>query len=179
MRVSCKIVALFALVCVLPVSMVAQGKGVPGKRDWHAATPAELAAVLPARAQVEKEHIETEMPTATGVIDSHGRVVAAVVLITAGYAANGKYYYYLLAQAPIRIGEDITLQPGTYAIGWTRATDGLLVHVYEAETGVPRGTVTAHPINQPLPIVPVKIWPPEERSVIQIGRFALPYSLEP
>ena len=179
MKVSCRVIVLLALVFMLPLTMLAQGKGMPAKRDWRAATPAELAAVLPARAPVEKEHIETEMSTATGVIDSHGRVVAAVVLITAGYAANGKYYYYLLAQAPIRIGEDIALEPGAYAIGWTRATDGLLVHVYEAETGVPRGTVTAHPINQPLPIVPVKLWPPSERSIIQIGRFALPYSLEP
>ena len=147
------------------------------KRDWRAATSAELEAVLPVRAPVVKEHIETEMRSATGVIDARGRVVAAVVLITAGYAANGKYYYYLLAQAPIRIGADIDLAPGAYAIGWTRATDGLLVHVYEAETGVMRGTATARPLNQPLPIVPVKIWPPSERSVLQIGRFAVPYSL--
>ncbi|MGA7159301.1 MAG: hypothetical protein WBY53_20830 [Acidobacteriaceae bacterium] len=169
---------LVALACMLPVSMAAQGKAASAKRDWRAATPAELQAVLPARAPVEKEHIETEMRSATGVIDAHGKVVAAVVLITAGYAASGKYYYYLLAQAPIRIGDDIPLGPGAYAIGWTRGTDGLLVHVYEAETGVLRGTVAAHPIGQPLPVVPVKIWPPAERSVIQIGRFALPYSLE-
>jgi hypothetical protein len=117
------------------------------------------------------------MRSATGVIDSRGKVIAAVVLITAGYSANGKYYYYLLAQSPMRIGTNIELAPGAYAIGWTRAPDGLLVHIYEAETGVERGTITAHPLSQPLPIVSVKIWPPSERSVIQIGRFALPYSL--
>jgi hypothetical protein len=116
------------------------------------------------------------MRSASGVIDSRGKVIAAVVLITAGYAANGKYYYYLLAQSPIRIGTNIELAAGAYAIGWTRATDGLLVHIYEAETGIERGTVTAHPLNQPLPIVSVKIWPPSERSVVQIGRFVLPYS---
>jgi hypothetical protein len=117
------------------------------------------------------------MRSATGVIDSRGKVIAAVVLITAGYSANGKYYYYLLAQSPIRIGTSMELTPGAYAIGWTRAPDGLVVHIYEAETGVERGKITAHPLSQPLPIVSVKIWPPSERSVIQIGRFALPYSL--
>lgn len=178
MNLSRRINLWLAVALLLPLSMMAQSKSAAGKRDWRAATSAELEAVLPARAPVEKEHIETEMRTASGVIDSHGHVVAAVVLITAGYAANGKYYYYLLAQAPIRIGTEIALAPGAYAIGWTRATDGLLVHVYEAETGVPRGTVTAYPLNQPLPVVSVKIWPPSERSVIQIGRFVLPYTLE-
>jgi hypothetical protein len=157
---------------------IAQTKVAKTKRNWRAATPSELESALPARATVEKEHIETEMRTATGVIDSHGKVVAAIVLITAGYAANGKYSYYLLAQNPIRIGADIVLPSGTYAIGWTRSPDGLLVHIYDAETGVERGISTAHPVTQPLPIVSIKIWPPSERSVIQIGRFLLPYSLE-
>jgi hypothetical protein len=126
---------------------------------------------------VEKERIETEMRTATGVIDSRGKVVAAVVLITAGYAANGKYSHYLLVQNPLKIG-DVLLPAGNYAIGWTRAPDGLLVHIYEAETGVERGTVVAHPLVQPLPIVSVKIWAPAEHSIVQIGRFALPYAME-
>ncbi len=168
---------LFGLVCAMPVCVLAQGGGPPSKLDWRAASFAQLEAALPARAQVQNEHIETEMRSATGVIDSRGHVVAAVVLITAGYAASGKYYYYLLAQAPIRIGGKITLEPGAYAIGWTRETDGLLVHVYEAERGVPRGDVTARPLTQRLPIVSVKIWPPAQHSVIQIGRFVLPYSL--
>lgn len=174
MRVLC-----LAMACLLP--MVGTGsaqKSGQGRREWRAATPAELAAVLPARAPVEKERIETEMRTATGVIDSRGKVVAAVVLITAGYAANGKYSHYLLVQSPVRIGSNIQLQPGNYAIGWTRATDGLAVHIYEAETGVERGTIIAHPLTQPLPIVSVKIWPPAEHSIIQIGRFALPYTME-
>ena len=168
---------LWVILCALPASLLGQGNGAAAtKRDWRAATPAELEAVLPARAPVEKERIETEMRSASGIVDSRGNVIAAVVLITAGYAANGKYYYYLLAQSPIRLGANIELSAGTYAIGWTRATDGLLVHIYEAETGIERGTVIAHPLSQPLPIVSVKIWPPSERSVVQIGRFVLPYS---
>ena len=165
-----------AMACVLTVGAGPQ-KSASVKREWRAATPAELAAVLPARAPVEKERIETEMRTATGVIDGRGKVVAAVVLITAGYAANGKYSHYLLVQSPIRIGGDVMLPVGNYSVGWTRAADGLQVHVYEAETGVERGTMVAHPLTQPLTIVSVKIWPPAERSIIQIGRFALPYAL--
>ena len=61
------------------------------RATWRAASPAELQAFLPARAPVEKERIETEMRTATGITDDHGHTVAAVVLITAGYAAEGKY----------------------------------------------------------------------------------------
>ncbi len=176
MNVTRRGVLLGAILCILSASMFCQRNGGSSKRDWRAATSTELEAALPARAQVEKEHIETEMRSASGIVNSRGRVTAAVVLITAGYAANGKYYYYLLAQSPLRIGTSIDLAAGSYAIGWTRATDGLQVHIYVAETGVELGTITAHPLSQPLPIVSIKIWPPSERSVIQIGRFVLPYS---
>ena len=144
-------------------------------KTWTTATPTQLEAAIPARAPVEKERIETEMSSASGIVDSHGKVIAAVVLITAGYAAHGKYSHFLLAQAPLRIGE-IRLVPGNYVIGWTRATDGLSVHVYEAATGKDLGATLAKPQTQTLPVVPVKIWPPAERSMIQIGRFMLPYT---
>ena len=36
---------------------------------WHQATSTELASLLPARAPVIKEHIETEMRTASGIVD--------------------------------------------------------------------------------------------------------------
>lgn len=177
MKLTRREVLLAAILCAVSAPLIGQGSGVASKRDWRAATSAELEAALPARALVEKERIETEMRSASGVIDSRGRVIAAVVLITAGYAASGKYYYYFLVQSPIRIGSNIDLAPGSYAIGWTRGNDGLLVHIYEAETGIERGTITAHPLSQPLPVVSIKIWPPSERSIIQIGRFVLPYSL--
>ena len=162
--------------CLLPGALVAQAKAPVGKREWRTATPTELEALLPARAPVERERIETEMSSATGVIDSHGKMVAAVVLITAGYAANGKYSHYLLTQIPIRIGDDIKLQAGAYVIGWTREQDGLRVHVYEAATGVERGISLARMMTQPMPVVPIKIWSPSDRSIIQIGRFQLPYT---
>lgn len=169
-------IGCLALLCLLPLAG-AQKSG-PSRREWRAATPAELAAVIPARALVEKERIETELRTETGVINGHGKLVAAVVLITAGYAANGKYSHYLLVQSPIRIGTGILLPVGNYVVGWTRAPDGLLVHIYEAETGVERGSMVAHALTPPLTVVSVKIWPPTERSIIQIGRFGLPYTME-
>lgn len=164
---------LLAALCWTPGMVWSQAKA---KREWRTATPTELEALLPARAPVERERIETEMSSATGVIDSHGKMVAAVVLITAGYAANGKYSHYLLTQIPIRIGDDIKLQAGAYVVGWTREQDGLRVHVYEAATGVERGVSLARMMTQPTTVVPIKIWLPSDRSVIQVGRFQLPYS---
>ncbi len=93
--------------------------GAQQKSAWRSATPAELQTALPARAQVEKERIETEMRTASGIIDPHGKIIAGVVLITAGYSADGKYSHYLLVQSPITIG-DVSLPIGNYVLGWQR-----------------------------------------------------------
>lgn len=157
------------------IGLAAQGK--TSKQVWHTATDAELEAVMPARAPVVNERIETETRSATGIIDGRGHVIGAIVLITAGYAANGKYSHYLLAQSGLKIGTDIVLKPGAYVIGWTREQEGLLVHVYEAATGVERGSLTAKLMDGKVTVVPVKIWPPSEKGVIQIGRFALPYAV--
>jgi hypothetical protein len=154
----------------------AQTKAV-ARQSWRSATSAELEAVMPARAPVVNERIETEARSATGVIDGRGHVIGATVLITAGYAANGKYSHYLLAQAGLKLGPDVVLKPGAYVIGWTREQEGLLVHIYEAATGVERGSVTAKLMDGKVTVVPVKIWTPNEKSVIQIGRFAMPYSV--
>ncbi len=156
----------------------AQAKPSAAKSVWTTASPKQLQAALPTRAPVEKERIETEMSSASGVVDGRGRVIAAVVLITAGYAAHGKYSHYLLAQAPLRIGGDIRLEAGEYVVGWVRVPEGLMVHVYDAETGKDRGATLAKPQTGPGPVVPVKIWPPAERGMIQIGRFMLPYAVE-
>ena len=95
---------------------------------WRTATAAELAALIPARAPVVSERIETEARSASGVTDEHGHFLAGVVLITAGYSANGKYADFLLLQAPIRVAET-TLPAGNYLIGWTRDNDSLLVTI--------------------------------------------------
>ena len=98
--------------------------GAQAKPGWRSATTEELKAALPLRAPVEKERIETEMRTASGIVNSHGKVIAGVVLITAGYSADGKYSHYLLVQSPITIAE-IALAPGSYVFGWQRTDEGL------------------------------------------------------
>ncbi len=92
--------------------------GVPPPRK-------SLRLFYPRGPPCEKERIETEMRTASGIINSHGKFIAGVVLITAGYSADGKYSHYLIVQAPITIA-DIALPPGSYVFGWQRTDDGLL-----------------------------------------------------
>ena len=165
--------ALFVLL-LCPFVQVAQAQ----RAAWHQATDAELASVLPARAPVEKEHIETEMRTASGIVNGHGHFIAGVVLLTAGYSADGKYSHYLLVQAPLRIG-GIALKPGEYVFGWTRAQDNeaLSVHFHVAATGELVGTTEAHLLAGSNRVTSLRIWPPKEKAVIQIGRFGIPYEL--
>jgi hypothetical protein len=155
-----------------PVQAMAQKSG------WRQATDAELTTLLPARAPVEKEHIETEMRTASGIVDAHGHYIAGVVLLTAGYSADGKYSHYLLVQAPIKVG-GIALKPGEYAFGWTRGQGGdtLSVHFHEASSGVLVGTTDAHRIVGQSRVESLHIWPPNDKGMIQIGRFSIPYEI--
>lgn len=146
------------------------------KATWRPATDAELASLLPARAQVVKEHIETEMRTASGIVNSHGRYIAGVVLITAGYSADGKYSHYLVVQAPIRIG-GIELKPGEYVFGWVRDGDALKVHFNAASTGDLVGETDARLIPGHTRVESLRIWPPTEKALIQIGRFGIPYEI--
>ncbi len=148
------------------------------KPVWRQATASELASVLPARAQVVNEQIETEMRTASGIVNSRGQFIAGVVLITAGYSADGKYSHYLLVQAPIRIAR-FTLPPGDYLLGWTRAgrEDALTVHFNAAATGKLLGIVKANRIHGPGRVESIHIWTPQSLGLIQIGRFGIPYKL--
>jgi len=150
--------------------------GAQVKSSWRSASTEELQAVVPLRAPVEKERIETEMRTASGIVNSHGKVIAGVVLITAGYSADGKYSHYLIVQAPITIA-DIALSPGSYVFGWQRTDDGLVVKFYEANTGIERGTATAHRMPQGSRVESFRLWPPGDQPILQIGRFSLPYRL--
>jgi len=144
---------------------------------WRAATPTELREIIPVRAQVETERIETEFRTASGITDGNKRFVAGVVLITAGYAAEGKYSNFVVAQVPIRI-EALTLQPGSYLFGWKHAgEDALEVSFYEAESGKLLGTVNAKRISRLGRIESFYISPPHDGAQIQIGRFAMSYEL--
>lgn len=146
------------------------------KTTWRQATDAELASLLPARAQVVKEHIETEMRTASGIVNSRGRYIAGVVLITAGYSADGKYSHYLVVQAPIRIG-GVDLKPGEYVFGWVRDGDALKVHFNAASTGDLIGEADARMIPGHTRVESLRIWPPNDKALIQIGRFGIPYEI--
>jgi hypothetical protein len=148
------------------------------RSSWRQATDAELASLLPARAPVEKEHIETELRTASGIVNARGQFVAGVVLLTAGYSADGKYSHYLLAQVPVRIG-GIALKAGEYVFGWNRAEGGdvLRVHFHEAATGALVGTTEAHLLPGSGHVTSLHIWPPGDKALIQIGRFGIPYEI--
>jgi hypothetical protein len=148
------------------------------KTAWRQATDAELAALLPARAPVEKEHIETEMRTASGIVNGRGHFIAGVVLLTAGYSADGKYSHYLVVQAPVKIG-GVALKPGEYAFGWERAKthDALSFHFNQAATGELVGTCEAYRMAGSSRVESLHIWPPGDKAIIQIGRFAIPYEI--
>ena len=171
-----------ASLLLLPLApLSAQTASQAPRPGWRQATEAELASLLPARAPVVKERIETEMRTASGIVDARGRFIAGVVLITAGYSADGKYSHYLVVQAPIKIG-GVELRPGEYVLGWVRdeTNESLKVHFHVAATGELVGNAEAR-INPGTSheVVPFRIWPPSEKAIIQIGRFAIPYELEP
>ncbi len=164
---------LFLALFVASVATIAHGQ----KAAWRQASDTELASLLPARAPVIKEHIETEMRTASGIVDGHGRYIAGVVLITAGYSAEGKYSHFLVVQSPIKVG-GVDLKPGEYVFGYTHNGDLLNVHFNEAATGTLVGTTDAHLIPSIKGITNLHIWPPATRAIIQIGRFGIPYELD-
>jgi hypothetical protein len=165
-----------ALLVVLLLSGTSHG--VPKTASWRQASDKELAGVIPARATVVNERIETEMRTASGVTDGHGKFIAGVVMITAGYAAEGKYSYFLSTQVAIKIA-DMELKPGEYVFGSHRTDEQTLeLKFYEAGTGKFLGPVQAIADKQRGPIRSLAISPPDNgKGSIKIGRFAFLYAL--
>jgi hypothetical protein len=161
-------------VCLIGCVLVCSAQSSHG--NWRAASEAELKSLFPARAPVVQERIETEMRTASGITDGKGHYIAAVVLITAGYSADGKYSHYFITQVPLKIG-DFSLHPGSYLIGWTREMDALNIHVYEAASGLLVGSIEAPRNSSITRVESFRIWPPADRSLIQIGRFTFPYQI--
>ncbi len=145
---------------------------------WHSASEGELRRLIPARAPVVAERIETEFRTASGITDGHGKFVAGVVLITAGYSAEGKYSNWLVTQVPVKIG-GLALPAGQYVFGWTRGEESLAVRFYEAATGRELGTVEAQHDMTIKRVESFRIWSPGEHGVLQLGRFVMPYTLHP
>jgi hypothetical protein len=143
---------------------------------WRPATESELKTVIPTRAPVEKERIETEFRTASGITDGKGRFIAGVVLITAGYSAEGKYSHFFLTQVPIKLG-DLPLGRGEYVFGWRKNQDSLTVSFYDAQTGKRLGDVEAVRLSRSGKIQSFEIQPPGEKPLILIGRFGFAYQI--
>ena len=148
------------------------------QHTWRAATEAELSQALPARAPGEEERIETEMRTASGIIEDAGHVTAGVVLITAGYSADGKYSHYIIVATPLRLA-GLSLAPGKYVFGWKRVAEGLDVHLYDAASGQEKGSVLAKLLPSATRVEAFRITAPGEHGIMQIGRFGIPYGVTP
>jgi hypothetical protein len=162
------------LACCLVLGSLAVLAAPPA--GWHSASEAELHTLIPARAPVIAERIETEFRTASGIVDGQGRGIAGVVLITAGYSADGKYSHYFVSQVPLHVGT-FSLPPGQYLIGWVRGPDALNVTFYLAQSGKPVGQVEATRNLAISRVESFRIWPPADKSLIQLGRFTFPYTL--
>lgn len=164
---------IFSLVFCLATAPVAASRA-----RWRAATEPELKKLIPARAPVIKENIETEFRTASGVTDGHGKFIAGVVMITAGYSAEGKYSHFFITQVPLRIGS-MDLQPGEYVFGYQRINnDTIRVSFYRAASGETVGNVEAHLNRKSSMVRSLLISPPvNSKASIQIGRFVFDYSV--
>jgi hypothetical protein len=145
---------------------------------WRIASATELKVVIPGRAPVMKENIETEMRTASGVTDGQGKFIAGAVMITAGYSADGKFSHFFVTQVPIKIGP-MQLRPDDYVLGYQRVNnDTVKVTFYRASSGEVIGEIDAHPNRKGSMVRSFLITPPVSgKGGIQIGRFLFNYSL--
>lgn len=164
----------WALLClVLAVVTVAVAK----QTTWTKLSGADLRAVVPEKAPVVNEHIETEFRTASGITDGRGHHVFGVVIITAGYAAEGKYTHYFVTQTRLKM-DGLTLDAGEYVFGYQRAAEGnLRVIFYRAADGERVGEVTATAPQKKGGVYSFLITPPKDGTgTIHVGRFSFAYS---
>ena len=161
---------LSLVICVATTPMAAS------RTRWRAATEPELKKIIPARAPVMKENIETEFRTASGVTDGRGRFIAGVVMITAGYSAEGKYSHFFITQLPIKVGS-IDLTPGEYVFGYQRINnDTIRFSFYRASSGESVGAVDAHVNRRSTMVRSLLISPPvSDKGTVQVGRFIFDY----
>lgn len=162
------------LLCVAAVSLCF----AHSTNTWRPATDEELKNIIPARAPVEKERIETELRSASGIVNGHGKYVAGVVLITAGYSADGKYSHFFTTEVPVKVGS-LSLRPGEYVFGYrhNHDTDGLDVKFYEAQSGKFLGDVDATRQSRIGKIESFHIACNGDHGLIEIGRFGFPYQI--
>ena len=163
---------------LLTVSILSVPTLASAQARWRKATSQELRKLIPARAAVVKENIETEFRTASGVTNGKGKFVAGVVMITAGYSAEGKYSHFFITQVGLQLG-DLTLQPGEYVFGYQRVNnDSIKVSFYKASSGDSIGDVEAH-VNRKKNLVTSLLISPtgNDKGTIQVGRFVLDYKI--
>jgi hypothetical protein len=146
---------------------------------WRTVTQQELRRLIPARAPVVKENIETEFRTASGVTDGNGKFIVGVVMITAGYSAEGKYSHFFVTQVPLTLG-DMSLAPGEYVFGYQRTgNDTIRVSFYRASSGDAVGDVEAHINRKKNLVTSLLITPPVNgKGTIQVGRFVWDYKTD-
>ena len=171
--------AKFAYVSLLMLLTWTLSLSHPIAARWRVASEPELRKVIPARAPVVRENIETEFRTASGVTDGRGKFIAGVVMITAGYSAEGKYSHFFIAQVPMKVG-DFSLEPGDYVFGYQRKTaDSISITFYRASSGESVGVVEAYRNRKSAMVRALLIQPAAGgRGTIQVGRFLFDYRLD-
>ena len=166
-----KILTILVITLIFALNCVAQ-------TDWHKMTEAELKTVVPEKAPVIKENIETEFRTASGISNGTSQIFG-VIIITAGYEADGKYTHFLRTQAKLKVGE-LMLKPNDYVFGYKRMDNQTLrVTFYQAKDGKIVGTTKAKVEKNKGAIYSLLITEPTaNQGKIFIGRFSFDYSLE-
>ena len=165
-----KIITVLFIVVVFAMNVFAQ--------DWRKLTADELKKTNPEKAPVIKEQIETQLRTASGITDGVNKIFG-VVIITAGYEADGKYTHYFKTDAKVKVG-DLSLDKGEYIFGYQRLTaEFLRVAFYRAGDGELLGAVKAKVEQKKGAIYSLFIEPPTaKKGKIYIGRFTFDYELE-
>lgn len=147
-------------------------------QDWRKMSETELRSVVPETAPVIKENIETEFRTASGITDGANNIFG-VVIITAGYEADGKYTHFLRIGKKISVGK-LQLKADDYVFGYKRLDNTTLnVSFYQAKTGKLVGSVKSKVEQKKGAIYSVLIEPPiDKKGKIYIGRFSMEYTLQ-
>lgn len=165
-----KILTILFIIAAFTLNVFAQ--------DWRKMTEDELKRAVPEKAPVIKENIETEFRTAAGITD--GKInLFGVVIITAGYEADGKYTHFFKTDTNIKVG-DLPLTKGEYIFGYQRLdSDTLRIMFYKAKDGELLGATKARVEKGKGAIYSFLITPPTaKQGKIYIGRFTFEYSLE-
>jgi hypothetical protein len=165
-----KIFSVLLILLAFSVAVFAQ--------DWQKMSEDELKKSVPEKAPVIKENIETEFRTSSGITNGKSEILG-VVIITAGYEADGKYTHFLRIGKSIKIGK-ISLKANDYIFGYKKIdSDTLKVSFYQAKSGKLIGAANAKVERKKGAIYSLLIEPPvDNKGRIYIGRFWFEYILD-